>query len=73
MEIEDPYKNCDWLINYEINLITKELHHNEVIIKDEVNTYSLLQIVKKHFNLNEDVILKLYQYIVFDSYDIVMI
>jgi len=69
-EYEDPYKICDWLIHYETNLIEKELYQNEEIIKDEKNTYSLLKIVKKHFKINEDIILKIYQHIVFDSYDI---
>jgi hypothetical protein len=59
-----------YAIGYETNLIDKELYQNEEIIKDEKNTYSLLQIVKKHFNINEDIILKIYQHIVFDSYDI---
>jgi hypothetical protein len=74
-EMEDPFKICDWLINYETNLISNELYQNEEIIEDEKNTYSLLQIVKKHFNINEDIILKIYQHIVFeDSYSpIIMI
>lgn len=66
-ECDDPYKICDWLINYETNLIEKELYQNEVIVKDEKNTYALLQIVKNHYNINEDVILKIYHYIVFDE------
>lgn len=70
VDVEDPYKICDWLINYETNHIEKELYQNEEIIKYEKNTYSLLQIVKKHFNINEDIVLKIYQHIVFDSYDI---
>jgi hypothetical protein len=69
-EYEDPYKICDWLINYETSLIEKELYQNEEIIKDEKNNYSLLQIVKKYFKINEDIMLKIYQHIVFDSYDI---
>lgn len=74
-EYECPYIICDWLINYEANLIERELFQNEVIVKDEKNTYALLQIIKNHFKINEDVILKIYEYIVFDSdkYDIVMI
>lgn len=70
VELEDPYKICDWLINYETNLIEKELYQNEEIIKDEKNTYLLLLIIKKHYNINEDIILKIYQHIVFDSNDI---
>lgn len=70
VELEDPYKICDWLINYETNLIEKELYQNEEIIKNEKNTYLLLLIIKKHFKINEDIILKIYQHIVFDSNDI---
>ena len=63
---EDPYKICDWLINHEINIITNELYHNELIVNNEKRVYMLLQIVKRHFNINEDIMLKIYQYIVFD-------
>lgn len=74
-EYDYPCKICDWLINYETNLIERELIQNEIIVKDEKNTYALLQIIKNHFKINEDVILKIYQFIVFDSdrYDIVAI
>jgi hypothetical protein len=73
-EYECPYIICDWLINYETNLIERELFQNEIIVKDEKNTYALLQIIKNHFKINEDVILKIYEYIVFDSdrYDIMI-
>jgi hypothetical protein len=63
---EDPYKICDWLINHEIKVITNELYHNELIVNNEKRVYVLLQIVKRHFNINEDIMLKIYQYIVFD-------
>ena len=63
---EDPYKICDWLINHEIKIITNELYHNELIVDNEKKVYVLLQIVKRHFNINEDIMLKIYQYIVFD-------
>ena len=73
-EYECPYILCDWLINYEANLIERELFQIEVIVKDEKNTYALLQIIKNHYKINEDVILKIYEYIVFDSdrYDIMI-
>lgn len=70
---DDPYKICDWLINYETNLIERELYQNEEIINDEKNKYSLLQIVKDHYNLNEDIILKIYQYMVFEEHPILMV
>ena len=66
-ELDDPYKICDWLINYETSLIERELYQNEEIINDEKNRYSLLQIVKDHYNLNEDIMLKIYQYMVFEE------
>lgn len=66
-ELDDPYKICDWLINYETSLIERELYQNEEIINDENNRYSLLQIVKDHYNLNEDIMLKIYQYMVFEE------
>ena len=66
-ELGDPYKICDWLINYETNLIERELYQNEEIINDEQNNYSLLQIVKHRYNLNEDIMLKIYHYMVFED------
>ena len=72
-ELDDPYKICDWLINYETNLIERELYQNEEIINDEKNRYSLLQIVKDHYNLNEDIMLKIYQYMVFEVHPILMV
>ena len=63
---EDPYFICDWLINHEIKVITNELYQNELIVNNEKRVYVLLQIVKRHFNINEDIMLKIYQYIVFD-------
>ena len=46
--------------------MTNELYHNELIVNNEKKVYVLLQIVKRHFNVNEDIMLKIYQYIVFD-------
>lgn len=64
---EDPYKICDWLINHEINVIEKELYQNEQIVNDEKMLYERLQIIKRHFAINEDIVLKIYEYIVYDS------
>jgi len=64
---EDPYKICDWLINHELNFIEKELYQNEQIVNDEKMLYERLQIVKRHFAINEDIVLKIYEYIVYDS------
>ena len=63
---ECPYKICDWLIKYEANVIENELYHNELIVNREETVYELLQIVKRHFGINEDIVLKIYEYIVFD-------
>ena len=63
---ECPYKICDWLIKYEANVIENELYHNELIVNREKTVYELLRIVKRHFGINEDIILKIYEYIVFD-------
>jgi predicted nucleic acid-binding protein len=70
---EDPSKICDWLINHEINVITNELFQNELIINYEKKLYGFLQIVKKHFEINEDIKLKIYEYIVFDNNQKIMI
>jgi hypothetical protein len=64
---EDPYKICDWLINHELNFIEKELYQNEQIVNGEKMLYERLQIVKRHFAINEDIVLKIYEYIVYDS------
>jgi hypothetical protein len=66
-DYEDPYKICDWLINHEINVIEKELYQNEQIVNGEKMLYERLQIIKRHFAINEDIILKIYEYIVYDS------
>jgi hypothetical protein len=70
---EDPYKICDWLINHEINVINRELYQNELIVNDEKMLYERLQIVKRHFGINEDIILKIYDYIVYDIKNKIMI
>jgi hypothetical protein len=70
---EDPYKICDWLINHEINVINRELYQNEQIVNDEKMLYERLQIVKRHFAMNEDIILKIYEYIVYDTKNKIMI
>jgi hypothetical protein len=70
---EDPYKICDWLINHEINVINRELYQNEQIVNDEKMLYERLQIVKRHFAINEDIVLKIYDYIVYDTKNKIMI
>jgi len=72
-DYEDPYKICDWLINHEINVINRELYQNEHIVNDEKMLYERLQIVKRHFAINEDIVLKIYEYIVYDRKNKIMI
>ena len=72
-DYEEPYKICDWLINHEINVINRELYQNEQIVNDEKMLYERLQIVKRHFAINEDIILKIYEYIVYDTKNKIMI
>ena len=72
-DYEDPYKICDWLINHEINVINRELYQNEQIVNDEKMLYERLQIVKRHFAINEDIVLKIYDYIVYDTKNKIMI
>jgi len=72
-DYEDPYKICDWLINYEINVIGKELYQNELIVNGEKMLYERLQIVKRHFGINEDIVLKIYDYIVYNTKNKIMI
>jgi hypothetical protein len=70
---EDPYKICDWLINHEINVIANELYQNKLIVNYEKTQFELLQIVKKHFAINDDIIFKIYEYIVFNVNNKIMI
>ena len=63
---DDPYEICDWVINYETNVVERELYQNELIVNREKMLYELLQIVKRRFAMNEDIVLKIYEYIVFD-------
>ena len=59
----DPYKIVNFIINYEINTISTEIYKNELIINKGKRTYVLLKIIQKHFNINDDIILKIFKYI----------
>ena len=59
----DPYKIINYIINYEINTISTEIYKNELIINRGKRTYVLLGIIQKHFNINDDIILKIFKYI----------
>jgi hypothetical protein len=59
----DPYKIINWIINYEINTISKEILENELIINSGKRTYTLLGIIQRHFNITEDIILKIFLHI----------
>ena len=62
-QIYNPYKIINWIINYEINTISTEILENELIINSGKRTYALLKIIQNHFNINNDIILKLFLHI----------
>jgi hypothetical protein len=60
---QDPYKILNWVINYEIFAISNEIYKIEYDINRAKNIYNLLEIIKKHFNITEDIILKIFWHI----------
>jgi hypothetical protein len=68
--LQDPYKIIDWLINYEIKIISTELYKNEIVMNNAKNTYDMLVIIQEHFNITDDIILKIFHYINEDNIDI---
>ena len=60
---QDPYKILNWIINYEISAISNEMYKIEYDINKTKRTYDLLGIIKKHFNITEDIILKIFWHI----------
>ena len=60
---QDPCKISEWLLNYEITCIYNELYNCEVIIKVAKEAYKLLEIIKRHFGINNDIVLKIFNYI----------
>ena len=67
---DDPYYISKWLINYETSLISNDIYFNELKIANAKNTYGLLQIVKEHFNLNEDIVLKIFTFMDNDKIEV---
>jgi len=61
--LQDPYKIIDWLINFEIKNISNEIYKNEIVINRDKNTYDMLVIIQEHFNITDDIILKIFHYI----------
>lgn len=59
---QDPFTILNWVINYEISAISKEIYKNELDINRAKNTYELLGIIKKYFSITEDIILKIFWY-----------
>jgi len=60
---QNPYKISNWLINYEINKISTLIYENELTINREKQVNYMLEIITKHFNINDDIKIKiLYQY-----------
>lgn len=68
---QDPYKTLNWVINYEISAISNEIYKIEYNINRAKNTYDLLGIIKKHFKITEDIILKIFWYIEEDNCTII--
>jgi endonuclease III len=60
---QDPYKILNWIINYEITAIYNEIYKIELDINRAKNIYNLLGIIKKHYNITEDIILKIFRHI----------
>lgn len=69
-QLQDPYKIIDWIINYEIKIISTELYKNEIVINKAKNTYYMLVIIQEHFNITDDIILKIFHYINEDNISI---
>jgi hypothetical protein len=67
---DDPCYISKWLINYETSLISNDIYFNELKIENAKNTYGLLQIVKEHFNLNEDIVLKIFTFMDNDKIEV---
>ena len=60
---QNPYKISYWLINYEINKISTLIYENELTTHKEKKVNDMLEIITKHFNINDDIKIKiLYQY-----------
>jgi len=60
---QNPYIICNWLINYEIYKISSILYDNELTINKANQVKNKLEIITKHFNINDDIKIKiLYQY-----------
>jgi hypothetical protein len=60
---QNPYKMSNWLINYEIDKISTIIYENELTINRMKQLWDMLQIITKHFNINDDIAIKiLYQY-----------
>jgi len=68
--LQDPYKIIDWLINFEIKNISNEIYKNEIVINRDKNTYDMLVIIQEHFNITDDIILKIFHYINEDNIEI---
>ena len=67
---DDPYKISKWLINYETSLISNDIYFNELLINKSKASYGLLKIVGDHFNLNNDIVLKIFNFIDSDKIEI---
>jgi hypothetical protein len=60
---DDPYYIGRWLINYETNIISNDIYFSELLIKKLKTNYELLKIVGDHFNLNNDIVFKIFNFL----------
>lgn len=67
---DDPYNISKWLIKYETSIISNELYFHELLIDRLKTTCVLLQVVRDHFNLNDDIVFKIFNFIDCDKIEI---
>jgi len=56
---QNPYNICNWLINYEINILSTILYDNEITINTAKQIKEMLELIMKHFNINDDIKIKI--------------
>ena len=60
---DDPYYIGRWLINYETTILSNDIYFSELLINKLKTSYELLKIVGDHFNLNDDIVFKIFNFI----------
>ena len=64
---DDPYYIGRWLINYETSIISNDIYFTELLIEKLKTNYELLKIVGDRFNLNDDIVFKIFNFIESDN------